>query len=928
MAQYFPKLIDMLEKLGTTLSLYGQYEDLFPDDPRFKNALCAVYRDVLTLLEKAKHVFRRRGLALFFKGTWSTFESDFRDDLVKFSGHTFVLEGETTLAHRKYVQKALGPGSSRTEELPYTGPGHLERWCVMKWLDSVDTTVDLVQHARLRTTGTGLWLVQEELFTKWKGAPESTTLWIHGIPGAGKTVLSTTIINHLKELHQYPGHVVTFFYFDRLDREKRTELSLVTSIVAQICASSHELPDTVKTAFQNATLHGRGKLSSSDSPVSLLKAVTASLERLYIVVDGIDECENPVDILELLRDLLTSSSNARLLVLSRDIPSIRKALSIHPTLQINPAYTNQDIRIYLAMSTECLPTNDPTLVTSITKRVTEKSNGMFLFAHLIMESLAKATSPAQLMDQLEDLPVMISDFYAIHLERLTQESDARQLLARKLFRWICSSRRPLSWIELQDALVDGALIEHASQPLVPFKSAVLELGSPFVVYQEHTDRFHLQHLSMRDFLVSSSSREGLSKRARQFCFSQAEGERELARVCLYHILAVDSSTKHGPLTEYATVFWCEHLLMCPWSRDLHDLLVDFIGDTIRRRNWIQDMLRYGNKGFSLQKIFKLQAGINDWARSSDLEDEQHGMSYNLDWSEDVVQILLHLSDEANNDDTLQLNYFEKLMVIRDLTRLLNQSKRLADGVHWLETARASRSCSQPIELVWILNSLAILYDQQGETLRSLETQKQALSIQEAKLGPCHLETINTVNELGRIYRHLGDYDKASKMHLRALAVLEDRLPNPQDDLQVIWTISTLARTYRKQHQANEALVLFERAYETRSRALGPTHPHTLWILGDMGATYRDLGCPQDAEDCHRRALEGRIESLGAIHPDTLWSMNDLGVILAESGRGAEALALQEQALEGQIQVLGGDHKHAVWTRHVIQGLRKTEETVV
>jgi tetratricopeptide (TPR) repeat protein len=276
--------------------------------------------------------------------------------------------------------------------------------------------------------------------------------------------------------------------------------------------------------------------------------------------------------------------------------------------------------------------------------------------------------------------------------------------------------------------------------------------------------------------------------------------------------------------------------------------------------------------------------------------------------------------QEDSNASIRLTYFEKIMVVRDLARLLTQSKRLEEGILWLTDAYTSLSHRTAVELVWISNSLAILYDQQGETVKSLETQQRALSIQTAELGSDHLETINTVNELGRIYRHLGDYENAAKMHHMALSVLEKRLPEPEEHLEVIWTIATLARTYRKQGRFPEALTLFERAHRTRAKVLGPNHPHTLWILGDIGATYQDMGLFKDAEDSYRRALEGRQDVLGQNHPDTLWSINNYGTILERIGRRDEALNAQKQALSGQREVLGHEHKHTLWTLEVIRRL--------
>ena len=62
---------------------------------------------------------------------------------------------------------------------------------------------------------------------------------------------------------------------------------------------------------------------------------------------------------------------------------------------------------------------------------------------------------------------------------------------------------------------------------------------------------------------------------------------------------------------------------------------------------------------------------------------------------------------------------------------------------------------QTHEHAWILNSLGNLYDQQGRTELAKSLEEQALRCQERSLPQDHLDITLTVNELGRMVRHLG-----------------------------------------------------------------------------------------------------------------------------------------------------------------------------
>jgi hypothetical protein len=60
---------------------------------------------------------------------------------------------------------------------------------------------------------------------------------LHGIPGCGKTILSST---RLENVFQYcaddPGRVVSYFYFDFNDAEKHSPELMVRSLICQLSA--------------------------------------------------------------------------------------------------------------------------------------------------------------------------------------------------------------------------------------------------------------------------------------------------------------------------------------------------------------------------------------------------------------------------------------------------------------------------------------------------------------------------------------------------------------------------------------------------------------------------------------------------------------------------------------------------------------------
>lgn len=89
---------------------------------------------------------------------------------------------------------------------------------VKKWLSPPDPSANLTK-AQKRQERTGSWFLQSELFKEWKSGIRQH-LWLHGIPGFGKTVLSATIIEHLNQQLK-SSHAVLNFFFDFTDTDKQ-----------------------------------------------------------------------------------------------------------------------------------------------------------------------------------------------------------------------------------------------------------------------------------------------------------------------------------------------------------------------------------------------------------------------------------------------------------------------------------------------------------------------------------------------------------------------------------------------------------------------------------------------------------------------------------------------------------------------------------
>ncbi|KAG8528973.1 uncharacterized protein KY384_006662 [Bacidia gigantensis] len=868
-SQYFRKLVDMLERLGSSLAVYQEYEKLLSSEHQFQETLAEVYFEIMVFLKKAK-------------------------------------------AER------------------------LERQKIMKWLSPLDMENVLQREHNKRCTNSGQWLYRQHAFMDWLQSHQQV-LWITGPPGSGKTVLSTSVIETIKSrLSTCSKQTLSlaFFFCDKTDESSQSEARLLGTLIAQIVAQMGEMPDNVRTSYEVARRYGRSMVSSSDCPLKLLADLLQSLGSVFIIIDGIDEFKEPAAIGRVVRRLTITTEQVHTLCLSRESVILNERLSDARRIHLSPALIGEDIRHYLREELVKIPLPDTDIRERLFERLSHDANSMFLWVRLMLKMLRSAASPYEIECMLSELPEGLDASYCAIVRGFLQGPPRRRLLAKRALQWISCSARPLHWNELQSALAFESGPAGFVENRKPFKFALIELSGSLFEFLPEDDLFRLTHLSVQDFLFGVQNHTE-DEEIRQFCPRKDSAHYEIAMACLacQRQCGTQGSLRNDamtfPLSEYSSRFWCHHVCNTSYHAELQSNVDRFLSLSIQRQAWIMRFLFYEPSKFPLQRLMKCEKSLNEWTRNgADLEAQKGSLA----WIQDVPLILL--SSESSEDGSQhdnhskggffdhlvmkRITYFEKLMVIRDLSREYTMIGSSSSGEKWLTDslaiARASCGATHP-STAWLLNGLGIIYDQQQKYALAARTQESALAIQTSALGSDHLEATWTVNELGRIYRHLGDYERSESMHLRALTILRQVLkPN---DLQIVWTLNTLARTYRKEGRYDEALPLFNEALACRKDLLGELHPHSLWTLMDKAACLFAQGCHEQAAALYKKALEGRQVALGAKHADTLWAMNAYGLALAGLKQDKAALSIQQQALDGQMATLGPAHEHTLWTQKIV-----------
>ncbi len=176
---------------------------------------------------------------------------------------------------------------------------------------------------------------------------DKETLFCPGIPGAGKTILTSVVIEDLMNRFwndKNIGIVYLYCNFRRQDEQKAE--SLLVSPLKQLAQRKSSLPESVKS------LHDRHKAKhtrpSLDEISRTLQSVAAMYSRVFIIVDALDECQVTCGcrtrFLSELRDL-QAKSRVNLFATSRFILDITEKFEGCISLEIRA--TDHDVRRYV-----------------------------------------------------------------------------------------------------------------------------------------------------------------------------------------------------------------------------------------------------------------------------------------------------------------------------------------------------------------------------------------------------------------------------------------------------------------------------------------------------------------------------------------------------------------------------------------------------
>lgn len=231
---------------------------------------------------------------------------------------------------------------------------------ILSWLSNVRYREHHRSSFAAVMPGSCSWLQQKSEYIDWKSSSSSSILWVHGIPGSGKSTLMSTIIQSLldSKTHSIATSAVAYFYCarDAAEPQRADPDQVMRAVLKQLACfdASQPVHPAVLREYdkrqRDADEDGLDPLQLSlRDCVDLVLEITDQLP-VVIVLDALDECNQlrRHELLQALRNIVQNSTNlVKVMVSSRDDADIVCRLNNVPNVYIGSDDNGDDVNRYI-----------------------------------------------------------------------------------------------------------------------------------------------------------------------------------------------------------------------------------------------------------------------------------------------------------------------------------------------------------------------------------------------------------------------------------------------------------------------------------------------------------------------------------------------------------------------------------------------------
>ncbi|KAL8992330.1 MAG: hypothetical protein Q9169_007181 [Polycauliona sp. 2 TL-2023] len=548
--KYFERIVDMFAGIGDLLPRFRLYENLFPSHERLVQALSVAYVDILTFCTDAKAVFRREGrsshinIGILAKLTWKPFERQFGQRIDNFRLHAKSVDKEASMSHMIEASDSRAVVRANRRQLEKARKEDAHRRIIAA-IPSVDMYAKHGKLMGLRQEGTGTWILHHGSYRNWYDAARSSTLCCFGIPGCGKTILASFLVDTIRSDHASHNASMVYCYCDYADMRTLCAETILGTLLKQLLCNG-QIPEDLEKKFPPGYGDHERTLSTYDL-IDLICMAISKRPFTFVIIDGLDECEKPCrkEMQGLLAQLQgIDSSSIKLFVSCRQEDQLLRSLQGIPTIQMTSAVLEDDIRLFVAASVSSriaageLRVRDANLKKYVTDELVNKAHGMFLWVFFQLDDLCEAPSDASIRRIIKDLPDGLIETYERIAKKIWQDKIKRGL-ARKVFMWMLCARHPLEIEEMREAAGFEADQKSWDSELLPDADLMIEACKGLVIWEREDGLVRFAHHTVQQFLLSKR----LGTPGNDLKSTIEEAELYVGEMCLSYLLFSDFETQ-------------------------------------------------------------------------------------------------------------------------------------------------------------------------------------------------------------------------------------------------------------------------------------------------------------------------------------------------------------------------------------------------
>ncbi|KAK0713509.1 hypothetical protein B0T26DRAFT_365769 [Lasiosphaeria miniovina] len=523
----FERIIKAYSQIAASLGRFRLLEQSFKGKPQLYPTFAIFYADILRFHKAAYKFVTRRCWKIIFVTAWGRFQREFENILEDLKNHEDLIDKEVN-AHNIVEAREMRAHLEawRIESSERLAREEKERTArqlqdLTSWLrlDNSDQIVLLDSITKVGTDypGTVDWIVKKPQVVAWlRSTSEVPFLWLQGGPGTGKSVIIGRLLAFLKASNSSVvlSHACSYSYNSSTMYDQ-----IIKSLLLQCTRVDGDLVAHIWEEYVGGKQPNLSLLEKLlETAIEIISGNKQGNNTVHIILDGLDECPNDKQrrLIRLMERLASVGNTCKVLVSSRDSTALQGRLKMKHILSLceEKASLTEAIARFSELRLGIM--GDKLMQLRITeetkmklaKRIGDKSDGMFLWACLVLNYLSANFfySGDEFVEAVDSLPPELSQFYEKILSRVLSDLDSRSAARLKtIFGWIAFSRRPLRKSELQSALLfheDGPTGSH------PVPAYVLEACKPLVEERRNSTLVFI-HVSVKDFLLSDACKSSV-----------------------------------------------------------------------------------------------------------------------------------------------------------------------------------------------------------------------------------------------------------------------------------------------------------------------------------------------------------------------------------------------------------------------------------